>query len=189
MSSVFKGYFALCELIGLRISSTFKNVLFQHWRTICISVHMYIHKCLGIYACKYTSTYIHIYIYTLVLICTYIHVYTSTQIHMYTQVLKYTCIHKYSNTHVYTSTQIHMYTHVPHKLCSLSSTCSKILPIVSFVTSIVRVAFQVELRHEQDCQIFLSTCYQNREKCTKWTQNLPNGFKISQMSVKYSQQP
>jgi hypothetical protein len=35
----------------------------------------------------------------------------------------------------------------------------------------------------QDCQIFLGTWYQKWKKCTKWTQNVPNGHKISKMSV------
>jgi hypothetical protein len=33
------------------------------------------------------------------------------------------------------------------------------------------------------------TRYPYRKKCTKWTQNVPNGHKISQMSVKYSEWP
>jgi hypothetical protein len=37
----------------------------------------------------------------------------------------------------------------------------------------------------QGCQIFLGTQYQNRTKCTKGTQNVPNGHKISQMAIKY----
>jgi hypothetical protein len=41
----------------------------------------------------------------------------------------------------------------------------------------------------QDCQIFLGTWYQNPGKCTKWTQNVPNGHKISQTSLKYSKWP
>jgi hypothetical protein len=40
--------------------------------------------------------------------------------------------------------------------------------------------------HNQVCQILLCTWYPNRKKCTKWTQNIPNDKKISQMSVKYS---
>jgi hypothetical protein len=39
------------------------------------------------------------------------------------------------------------------------------------------------------CQIYLGTWYQNRIKCTKCTQNVPNGQKISQMSVKHSRWP
>jgi hypothetical protein len=39
---------------------------------------------------------------------------------------------------------------------------------------------------EQGCQIFLGTLYQNRKKCTKWTQNVPNGHKTSPVSVKCS---
>jgi hypothetical protein len=38
----------------------------------------------------------------------------------------------------------------------------------------------------QGCQIFLGTLYHTRKKCTKWTQNLTNGHKISQMSIRYS---
>jgi hypothetical protein len=38
---------------------------------------------------------------------------------------------------------------------------------------------------EQGCQIFLGMWYQNRKKCTKSTLNVPNGHKISQMSMKY----
>jgi hypothetical protein len=41
---------------------------------------------------------------------------------------------------------------------------------------------------QQGCQIFLGAWYQNRKKCTKWTQNV-NGYKISRMSVKYSKWP
>jgi hypothetical protein len=42
---------------------------------------------------------------------------------------------------------------------------------------------------DQGCQIFLGTWYQNRTKCTKSTQHIPNGHKISQMPVKYSKWP
>jgi hypothetical protein len=42
------------------------------------------------------------------------------------------------------------------------------------------------LQWKQGCQILLGTWYQIPEKCTKWTQSVPNGHKISQMSVKYS---
>jgi hypothetical protein len=31
---------------------------------------------------------------------------------------------------------------------------------------------------QQGCQIFIGTTYQNRKKCTKKTQNIPNGRKI-----------
>jgi hypothetical protein len=41
----------------------------------------------------------------------------------------------------------------------------------------------------QGCQIFLGALYQNWKKCTKWTQNVPNGHKISQISIKYSKWP
>jgi hypothetical protein len=41
---------------------------------------------------------------------------------------------------------------------------------------------------QQGCQIFLGAWYQNRKKCTKWTQTV-NGYKISRMSVKYSKWP
>jgi hypothetical protein len=37
--------------------------------------------------------------------------------------------------------------------------------------------------HFQGCQIFLGTGYQNRKKCTKSTQNVPNSHKISQLSL------
>jgi hypothetical protein len=44
----------------------------------------------------------------------------------------------------------------------------------------------------QGCQIFLDTIYQNGEKCTKLTQNILNGHKISpnvckifQMAIKF----
>jgi hypothetical protein len=46
-------------------------------------------------------------------------------------------------------------------------------------------------RHEQGCQIFIGTKYQNGGKIyqiaihyTKWSQNIPNGRKIDQMAVK-----
>jgi hypothetical protein len=42
---------------------------------------------------------------------------------------------------------------------------------------------RLQRRRMQGCQIFLGTWYQNRKKCTKWTQNEPNGHKISKMSV------
>jgi hypothetical protein len=35
----------------------------------------------------------------------------------------------------------------------------------------------------QGCQIFLVTWYKNRIKCTKWTQNVPNGHKMSQICI------
>jgi hypothetical protein len=38
-------------------------------------------------------------------------------------------------------------------------------------------------------QIFIGTRYQNWKKCTKGTQNVPNGYKISQMSLKYYRWP
>jgi hypothetical protein len=38
-------------------------------------------------------------------------------------------------------------------------------------------------------RFFLGTWYQNRKKCTKGTLNVPNGHKISQMSVEYSKRP
>jgi aspartate/tyrosine/aromatic aminotransferase len=38
----------------------------------------------------------------------------------------------------------------------------------------------------QGCQIFLGTWCQNRIKCTKWIQNVPNSHKISQISIKFS---
>jgi hypothetical protein len=41
----------------------------------------------------------------------------------------------------------------------------------------------------QGCQIFHCARDQNRKKCTKYTQNVPNGHKISQMSIKYSKWP
>jgi hypothetical protein len=41
----------------------------------------------------------------------------------------------------------------------------------------------------QGCQIFLGTWYQNRGKCTKWTQNVPIGHKISQISVNIQNGP
>jgi hypothetical protein len=41
----------------------------------------------------------------------------------------------------------------------------------------------------QGCQIFHGAWYQNPKKCTKWTQNVPNGHKnvckIFRMAVKY----
>jgi hypothetical protein len=39
-------------------------------------------------------------------------------------------------------------------------------------------------RH-QGCQIILGTTYQNSEKFIRWPQNVPNGHKIAQISVKY----
>jgi hypothetical protein len=42
----------------------------------------------------------------------------------------------------------------------------------------------------QGCQIFLGAWYENWKKCTKWTQNVPNGHKISQIvSIKYYKRP
>jgi hypothetical protein len=41
----------------------------------------------------------------------------------------------------------------------------------------------------QGCQIFLGTWYQNRKKCTKRIQNVPNGRKISRVSLKCSKWP
>jgi hypothetical protein len=41
----------------------------------------------------------------------------------------------------------------------------------------------------QGCQIFLGTWYQNWKKWTKRTRNVPNGHKISQISIKYSEWP
>jgi hypothetical protein len=41
----------------------------------------------------------------------------------------------------------------------------------------------------QGCQILLGALYQNRKKCTKGTQNVKNGLKISKMSLKYSKWP
>jgi hypothetical protein len=38
----------------------------------------------------------------------------------------------------------------------------------------------------QGCQIFLGTWYQNGKKCTKCIQNVPNGHKISPITIKYS---
>jgi hypothetical protein len=38
-------------------------------------------------------------------------------------------------------------------------------------------------------RFFLCAWYQNRKKCTKLTQNVLNGHKISQMSIKYSKWP
>jgi hypothetical protein len=42
---------------------------------------------------------------------------------------------------------------------------------------------------DQGCQIFLGTRYQNRKKCTKLIQNVPNGLKIFQIFIKYSKWP
>jgi hypothetical protein len=39
---------------------------------------------------------------------------------------------------------------------------------------------------EQVCQIFLDAKYQNGEKYTKLAQNISNGRKIGQMSIKYT---
>jgi hypothetical protein len=39
------------------------------------------------------------------------------------------------------------------------------------------------------CQIFRGACYQNREKCTKWAKNVPNGHIKSQMPIKYHRWP
>jgi hypothetical protein len=47
----------------------------------------------------------------------------------------------------------------------------------------------LSLRVNQGCQIFLGICYQNQNKCSKWTQNVPNGYKISQRSEKYFKWP
>jgi hypothetical protein len=41
----------------------------------------------------------------------------------------------------------------------------------------------------QGCQICVGTWYQNRKKCTELAQNIPNGHKISKMSLKYSKWP
>jgi hypothetical protein len=38
----------------------------------------------------------------------------------------------------------------------------------------------------QGCQIFLNAWFPNWKKCTKRTQNVPNGNKIFQLSIKYS---
>jgi hypothetical protein len=46
--------------------------------------------------------------------------------------------------------------------------------------------------HKQGCQIFLGTTYQNGKKYQlinnvyKWPQNIPNGSKIYQMAIKYT---
>jgi hypothetical protein len=40
--------------------------------------------------------------------------------------------------------------------------------------------------HEEGCQIFLSPTYQNEEKYAKGAQNIPNGRKIDQLSIKYT---
>jgi hypothetical protein len=37
----------------------------------------------------------------------------------------------------------------------------------------------------QGCRIFVGTLYQNRKKCTKWSQNFPNVPTIFQMAIKY----
>jgi hypothetical protein len=49
-----------------------------------------------------------------------------------------------------------------------------------------RAPKEEECSEEQGCQIFISTKYQNGEKCTKLIQNVPNGYKISLISIKYS---
>jgi hypothetical protein len=36
----------------------------------------------------------------------------------------------------------------------------------------------------QGCQIFLGAWYQDWKKCTKWTQNVPNGHKSSHTYVR-----
>jgi hypothetical protein len=41
----------------------------------------------------------------------------------------------------------------------------------------------------QCCQIFLGTRYQNRKKWSQWTQNVPNGHKVSHMFLKCSKWP
>jgi hypothetical protein len=42
----------------------------------------------------------------------------------------------------------------------------------------------------QGCQIFVLVRYtKTGKKCTKWSLNLPNGLKISRLSLKYSKWP
>jgi hypothetical protein len=43
--------------------------------------------------------------------------------------------------------------------------------------------------NEQGCQIFLVPKYQNGEKYTELPQNIPNGYKIFPMAIKYFQWP
>jgi hypothetical protein len=42
---------------------------------------------------------------------------------------------------------------------------------------------------KQGCQIFLGTTYQNGNKLPKSPQNIPNGHKIYEMAVKYTEWP
>jgi hypothetical protein len=59
----------------------------------------------------------------------------------------------------------------------------------SFLSGFYDGASAVICEPSQGCQMFLGTWYQNRIKCTKWTQNVPNGHRIFPMPIKYSKWP
>jgi hypothetical protein len=48
---------------------------------------------------------------------------------------------------------------------------------------------QGKMSGNQGCQIFLGIWYQTQKKCTKLIKNVPNGLKLSQISIKYSKWP
>jgi hypothetical protein len=54
--------------------------------------------------------------------------------------------------------------------------------------SFTRKAFQPR-RLQQGCQIFLAAKYQNQKKYTKQPQNVPNGHKIYQLAINYTEWP